>query len=229
MNDMDKKQEKPDLLKRMASVAGHEIRNPLAIISNSIYFIKTKLGAGGAAVDPKIAKHIGIIEGEVKRSNEVIEQMLSFTRAKELHCAPASVNSAIKDLTGAYQFPPSVTVKAVPDPADPCVNADMEAVAYALRCVVDNAVQAMPEGGTVTIEASHDDARALLTVTDTGPGLPDGDGEKVFEPFFTTKPRGIGLGLTIARKYLEQQGGTATAQNADGRGVRVTLSLPRHK
>ncbi len=226
MNNTDQKTEKPDLLKRMCSVAGHEIRNPLAIISNSIYYIKTKLGAGGAAVDPKIAKHIGIIEGEVKNSNNIIEAMLAFSRVKELNCAPAAVNSAIKDLTGAYQFPPSVTVKAVPDPADPCVNADMEAVAYALRCVLDNAVQAMPEGGTVTIEASHDAARALLSITDSGPGLPGGDGEKVFEPFFTTKPRGIGLGLTIARKFLEQQGGTATAQNAPGGGARVTLALP---
>jgi len=210
----------------MASVTGHEIRNPLAIISNSIYFIKTKLGAGGAAVDPKIAKHIGIIEGEVKHSNTVIEEILSFTRTRELQCAPASVNSAIKDLTGAYQFPPSITVKAIPDPADPSVNADMNAISCALRYVLDNSVQAMPEGGTLTIEASHDDKRALLTITDSGPGLPDGDGEKVFEPFFTTKPRGIGLGLTIVRKFLEQQGGAATAQNAAPRGVKVTLSLP---
>ena len=226
MNNTDQKQDKPDLLKRMCSVASHEIRNPLAIISNSIYFIKTKLSAGGAAVDPKVAKHIGIIEGEVKHSNAVIEQMLAFTHTKDLNCAPASVNSAIKDLTASYQFPPSVEVKAVPDPADPCVNADMETIARALRYILDNSVQAMPEGGTVTIEASHDDKRALLSVTDSGPGLPDGDGEKVFEAFFTTKPRGIGLGLTIARKLLEQQSGTATAQNAAPRGARVTLSLP---
>jgi len=226
MDNKDQKQEKPDLLRRMASVTSHEIRNPLAIISNSLYFIKTKLGAGGAALDPKIAKHIGIIEGEVKRSNEVLEEILAFTRAKEMHPAPASVNSAIKDLTGAYVFPPSVTVKSVPDPADPCVNADMEAVGCALRHILDNSVQAMPEGGTVTIEASHDAKRALLTVTDSGPGLPDGDGEKVFEPFFTTKPRGIGLGLTVARKFLEQQGGAVTAENVPGGGAKVTLSLP---
>ncbi len=226
MNNTDKNRKKPDLLNQMASVTSHEIRNPLAIIANSIYYIKTKLGAGGAAVDPKVAKHIGIIEGEVKHSNDVIEQMLAFTRTRELHCAPVYINSAIKDLTASYLFPPSVTVSAIPDPTDPCVNADMAVIACALRCVLDNSVQAMPEGGTVTIEASHDAARALLSVTDSGPGLPDGDGEKVFEPFFTTKPRGIGLGLTIARKFLEQQGGTATAQNAAPRGAKVTLSLP---
>ena len=226
MTNTDQNQEKPDLLKRMASVTGHELRNPLAIISNSLYFIKTKLGAGGAAVDPKITKHIGIIEGEVKHSNAVIEEILAFTHTKELNRGPAALNSAIKDLTGAYQFPASITVRTVPDPSDPCVNADMEYVSRALRYVLDNAVQAMPEGGAVTIEASHDAKLAFLTVTDGGPGLPDGDGEKVFEPFFTTKPRGIGLGLTIARKFVEQQGGAVTAENVSGGGAKVTLSLP---
>ena len=225
INDTDKK-DKPGLLIQMASVVSHEIRNPLAIISNSIYFIKTKLAAGGAAVDPKIAKHIGIIEGEVKHSNDVMEEMLSFTRAKELHCALAAVNSAIKDLAASYPLPPNIVLKAVTDPADPCVNADMEAVCYVMRCVLANAAQAMPEGGTLTLEASHDDKLAHITVTDSGPGLPGGDGEKVFEPFFTTKPRGIGLGLTIARKFLEQQGGAARAENVPGGGARVTLSLP---
>lgn len=227
MDNKDQKQEKPDLLRRMTSVAGHEIRNPLAIISNSIYFIKTKLGAGGAAVDPKVIKHIGIIEGEVKRSNAVIDELLAFTRARELTCAPASVNSAIKDLAASYPFPSNIIVKAVPDPADPCVNSDMNALADALRHVLDNSAQAMPDGGTLTIEASHDDKLAYLTVTDSGPGLPDGDGEKIFEPFFTNKPRGLGLGLTIARKLLEQQGGTATARNAAPGGAKVILSLPK--
>jgi len=225
---MDNK-EKPGLLSQMSSVVSHEIRNPLAIISNSIYFIKSKLGAGGAVIDPKVAKHIGIIEGEVKHSNDVMEEMLAFSRNKEMRCAPAAVNSVINDTAGSYKFPPNITFKAVTDPADPCVNADMEAVCYALRGALDNAVQAMPEGGTLTLEASHDEKQAHLSVTDSGPGLPGGDGEKVFEPFFTTKPRGIGLGLTIARKFLEQLGGTARAENVPAGGARVTLSLPLSK
>ncbi|HNW44406.1 MAG TPA: ATP-binding protein [Elusimicrobiales bacterium] len=225
----DAKKNKPDPLKQMAGVISHEIRNPLAIISNSLYYIKTKLGAGGAVLDPKVVKHIGIIESEVKHSNDVIEEMLAFTRVRELNCAPASVNAALKDLAGSCPVPPAVTLTVAADPADPCVNADMEAICYAMRAVLTNAVQAMPEGGTVTLGASHDAKLVHLTVTDTGPGLPGGDGEKVFEPFFTTRPRGIGLGLTIARKYLEQQGGTARAENAPGRGAKVTLSLPLSK
>ncbi len=228
MTDTDKK-EKPDLLKQMSSVVSHEIRNPLAIISNSLYFIKTKLGAGGAALDPKIAKHIGIIEGEVKHSNDVIEEMLAFTRNREMAPAPMAMNSLVNDVAGNYQFPPTVTAKVVTDAADPCVTADAEALAYALKRLLENSVQAMPEGGPVTVEVSHTDKLALITVTDGGPGFPAGDGEKAFVPFFTTKPRGIGLGLTIARKFLEQLGGTAKAENAQPKGARVTLSLPLNK
>ena len=225
MTNTDKK-DKPELLKQMSSVVSHELRNPLAIISNSLYFIKTKLGAGGAALDPKIAKHIGIIEGEVKHSNDVIEEMLCFTRVREIKCAPAAVNSVVNDLAQGYKAPAGITLQTITDPGDPCVNADVEAIGYALRCVVTNAAQAMPEGGTVKLEVSHDAKQAYLTVTDAGPGLPAGDGEKVFEAFFTTKPRGVGLGLTLARKYLEQQGGAATAQNVHGGGAKVTLALP---
>ena len=220
------KNDKPELLKQMSSVVSHELRNPLAIISNSLYFIKTKLGAGGAALDPKIAKHIGIIEGEVKHSNDVIEEMLCFTRVREIKCAPAAVNSMVNDLAQGYKAPAGITLQIITDPADPCVNADVEAIGYALRCVVTNAAQAMPEGGTVKLEVSHDAKQAYIAVPDAGPGLPAGDGEKVFEAFFTTKPRGVGLGLTIARKYLEQQGGAATAQNVPGGGAKVTLALP---
>jgi signal transduction histidine kinase len=228
MNNTEKK-EKPDLLKQMSSVVSHELRNPLAIISNSLYFIKTKLSAGGATLDPKIIKHIGVIESEVKHSNDVIEQMLAFTRVRELRLAHAEVNSALADLEESYTVPAGITFKVNSDPANSCVNADMEAINYALRRALDNAVQAMPNGGTVTLSASQEGKMVQFTVTDTGPGLPAGDGEKVFEPFFTTKPRGVGLGLTIARKYLEQQGGTAKAQNLPGGGAKVTLSLPLFK
>ncbi len=225
MTDTDNK-EKPDLLKRMSSVVSHELRNPLAIISNSLYFIKTKLGAGGAELDPKIAKHVGIIEGEVKHSNDVIEEMLCFTRGRELQPAPVRMNAGIDDLSGSFPLPPGVTLKKEPDPSDPRVSADIESMRYAIRCVLLNAVQAMPEGGTVAIAVSHDGRFAHMTFTDTGPGFAGGDGEKAFEPFYTTRPRGIGLGLPIVRKFLELHGGSAKAGNAAGGGAAVTISLP---
>ncbi len=220
------KNERPDLLRQMASVVSHELRNPLAIISNSLYFIKTKLSAGGAGPDPKVSKHLGIIEGEVKHGNDVIEEMLAFTRERDLHLAPARMNAGIDDLAGAFPLPEGISLRTVYDPGDPRVNVDIEAMRYALRLVMVNAVQAMPGGGGITLECSHDDKLAHLSFTDTGPGFQGGDGEKAFEPFFTTKPRGVGLGLSIARKYAERHGGSARAENVPGGGARVVISLP---
>lgn len=225
MTNTDAK-DKPDLLKQMSSVVSHEIRNPLAIISNSLYFIKTKLGASGAALDPKVVKHLGVIESEVKHSNEIIEEMLAFTRKRELAPTPLSVDGLISELGNTYKVPENVAVKVAEDSSNPRVSADKDTICYALRCVLANAVQAMPEGGTVTVSCSHDEKNAYITFTDGGPGLPGGDGEKVFEPFFTTRPRGMGLGLPIARKFMEAHGGTVTAANAPGGGAKVTLSLP---
>ncbi len=221
--------EKPDLLKRMSSVVSHEIRNPLAIISNSLYFIKTKLSAGGAALDPKIVKHIGIIEGEVRHSNEVIEEMLAFTRARELQRVPLPLNSLAGEAAAACPLPPEVSVKTEPDPADPRVDADKDAVLYALRQALLNAAQAMPAGGAVTVACSSDGSTARISVSDSGPGFAGGDCDKPFEAFYTTKPRGIGLGLNVARKFAELHGGALTAENVPGGGARVTLALPRLK
>lgn len=218
--------DKPDLLKQMASVVSHELRNPLAIISNSLYFIKTKLGAGGAALDPKLVKHMGIIEGEVKHSNEVIEQMLSFTRARELQLVPLSLDAIVEEVAGGYPFPPGVAVKSAADPDNPRVNVDKDTVCTAVRCVLSNAAQAMPGGGTLAVAFSQDEKTASVSFTDSGPGFPGGDAEKAFEPFFTTRPRGVGLGLPIARKFMRAHGGDARAENVPGGGARVTLSLP---
>jgi signal transduction histidine kinase len=222
---MDTK-EKPDLLKKMSSVVSHDLRNPLAIISNSLYFIKTKLGAGGAALDPKLAKHIGIIESEVKHSNEIIEEMLAFTRKRDLQLVPLSLGAIVEELTGSYPAPAGVTIKVPDGSSNPRVNADKDAISYALRGVLANAAQALPEGGTITVSCAQGDKTASVTISDGGPGFPNGDGEQAFEPFFTTKPRGLGLGLTIARKFFEQHGGSARAENAPGGGAKVTLSLP---
>ncbi len=225
MNNTEKK-EKPDLLKQMSSVVSHEIRNPLAIISNSLYFIKTKLAAGGAALDPKISKHIGIIEGEVKHSNEVIEEMLAFTRERELQRAPLSVGGIVEEAAAVCKAAPNVAVKVAADPGDPKADVDKDAVSYALRQVLLNAAQAMPEGGEVAVACSNDGALLAVAVTDSGPGFAGGDCGKPFEPFYTTKPRGIGLGLNVARKFIELHGGSVKAENVPGGGARVTVYLP---
>ncbi len=108
----------------------------------------------------------------------------------------------------------------------PLVSADAEKLKQAILNLVKNAVEAMPRGGALTLRARRSDDRALLEVTDTGLGIPEG--VDIFEPFATTKPSGTGLGLVIVRQIVSAHGGTVSYASERGRGTVFTVSLPIH-
>lgn len=191
------------LLVRMATVVGHELRNPLAVINNSIYFVKAKLGEGA---DAKVAKHLGIIESEVKRADALIEDIqLAFRRP----FAPVKKPTDWADL-----MPKGVKVSAKLS-GSPDVDAKL--MADAVKRLVQNAVEAAGEGGKVSVVA---DATSF-TVSDSGPGFRPEVLAQLFEPFVTTKPKNLGLGLVIAKKVVEAHGGKLTVQKPST--VRITL------
>jgi signal transduction histidine kinase len=92
--------------------------------------------------------------------------------------------------------------------------------------LIQNAVEAMPEGGSLTIEGGLDEGGLTLRVTDTGTGIPEEDIQNLFTPFHTTKPKGMGLGLAYCRRAVEAHGGTITAQSQEGAGTTFTIRLP---
>ena len=92
--------------------------------------------------------------------------------------------------------------------------------------LVKNAIQAMPDGGTVRITAGIDGKQAIIKVSDNGHGISQEDMSRIFEPFFTTKARGTGLGLALCRKIVEEHGGTITVQSVVGEGTSVSITIP---
>jgi two-component system sensor histidine kinase AtoS len=92
--------------------------------------------------------------------------------------------------------------------------------------LIQNAVEAMPEGGTLSIEGGLDKGHLSLKVTDTGTGIPEEEMQSLFTPFHTTKPKGMGLGLAYCRRAVEAHGGTITAQSQEGRGTTFTIKIP---
>jgi len=92
--------------------------------------------------------------------------------------------------------------------------------------VVTNAFQAMPDGGTLTIVSEERDGRFLIRIADTGTGVPKGDIDRIFEPFFTTKSQGLGLGLAMTKRVIEEHGGKIEFASVEGQGSEVTISLP---
>ncbi|MFZ1058470.1 MAG: ATP-binding protein, partial [Candidatus Rokuibacteriota bacterium] len=109
----------------------------------------------------------------------------------------------------------------------PSISVDPEQVGQILANFVLNAAQAMPEGGTLTIETARENGGARVTISDTGVGIPPENLEKIFQPLFTTKAKGIGLGLAVAKGLAEANGGTISVASAPGRGSRFVMHFAR--
>jgi len=203
-------------LKLMAPIVSHEIRNPMAVIKNSAYFIKTKLERLDQS-DPKIERHLGIIESEIQHANDVLEEILRYARMKEPSPKELTVKSLLDAALGTLEIPEGVKLsKKVPESLSVTIDPDLgtTAVLHVLRNALEAAALAK-NPGKVSVEASADGKKqVLLAVTDNGPGIPEAERERLFSPFHTTKPRGCGLGLAFTRKVLELHGGTAAAPEA---------------
>ncbi|MBI5631050.1 MAG: HAMP domain-containing protein [Elusimicrobia bacterium] len=223
------KKERLAAIGQMASVVGHEIRNPLAVINNSIYFIKTKLGAALDS-DPKIAKHIKIIESEIQQANGIINEILTYSRQRELKPERVLLNSFLDELLSVYPFPAHIKVEKAFDAANPMVDIDPTEMQQALRNLIGNAIEVMPASGRVAVRTRLSEeggaAAAVIEIADSGPGIPQDVLDKIFTPFFTTKARGTGLGLAVVRKVVDRHNGRVDVESVVGRGTVFRLFLP---
>ncbi|PIU19245.1 MAG: hypothetical protein COT18_08545 [Elusimicrobia bacterium CG08_land_8_20_14_0_20_59_10] len=223
------KKERLAAIGQMSSVVGHEIRNPLAVINNSIYFIKTKLNAVAAVtpVEPKITKHIAIIESEIRQANGIIDEILGFARTRELNPKITNLNSYLEDLTMSFPVPPHVELVKSFASENPTVNMDTDEMSQALRNLIKNGIEVMPERGKVFVRSEMTDANTVrIDIEDTGPGMPKETLEKIFAPFFTTKARGTGLGLAVVKKVADRHKGKVEVTSVVGQGTCFRIFLP---
>ncbi|MEK7382982.1 MAG: ATP-binding protein [Elusimicrobiota bacterium] len=222
------KKERLAAIGQMASVVGHEIRNPLAVINNSIYFIKTKLGTAGEP-DPKISKHIKIIESEIQQANGIINEILTYSRQRELKLERVQVNAWLEELLCVYPFPPHIQLEKIFAPVDVPVDIDTTEMQQALRNLLGNAVEVMPapKGGKLTVRTCMPEPGwVAVDVSDAGSGIPQDVLDKIFAPFFTTKARGTGLGLAVVRKVVDHHRGRVEVESRVGAGTTFKISLP---
>ncbi len=221
------KKERLAAIGQMASVVGHEIRNPLAVINNSIYFIKTKLAAQLEG-DQKIAKHIKIIESEIQQANGIINEILTYSRQRELKPERVQLNSWLEELLSVYPFPAHIAVEKKFDAQNPPLDIDVVEMQQAIRNLIGNGIEVMPPpAGTVRIRtAVVGDGSVAIEIADAGPGIPPDVLDKIFAPFFTTKARGTGLGLAVVRKVIDRHSGRVEVQSVVGQGTTFTLYLP---
>ncbi len=211
-------------LGEMTAGVSHEIRNPLGIIKSSAELLKKKM----AVVDPGNPIPDVIVQ-EATRLNDIITDFLNFAKPREPDLAPCRLGDIVARNIGslAPRFKEQgIVVEDRIDEGLPEIHADANMLYQAFLNILLNALQAMPEGGTIRIHAEADDARVRLFFEDSGPGFSEEIGEKIWDPFFTTKEKGTGLGLGIVRNIIEAHGGSIHMENRERGGARVVVELP---
>ncbi len=199
---------------QMASIISHEIRNPLAVISNATRLLKVLISAPG----PKAAKQFGIIEAEIKQANSIISEVLGYARTRELMLSAIDLNSYLREILLSQPVTPGLTVKEEIDPESVRIKVDAEEIKQALRNVISNAVEAMQGSGTLTVGTRVGRRVVCIFVSDTGPGIAEDVRRKMFAPFFTTKARGTGLGLAVVGKAISRHKGKLFIKSELGKG-----------
>jgi signal transduction histidine kinase len=167
--------------------------------------------------------------GEVQRLNVIIEQFLSLARPVEIKAEALPLPEVLKELAAleaSEAEQANVQIRVVAAPNLPALKVDPSHLSQVLLNLMLNGLQAMPEGGTLTLEAKTSNGNFLIGVTDTGSGITAENQRRIFEPYFTTKAKGTGLGLAISRRIIEAHGGTITAANEPGGGCRFEIALP---
>ena len=216
------RQEKLAVLGQLAGGVGHELRNPLAVINNAVYYLKLVQ----PDADDKTRQYFGMIEREVRTAEKIITDLLDFARIKSVDREPVVISKLVQSVLERFPVPESVTA-TFKLPADlPPVYADPRQMEQVLGNLVVNACQAMDEGGKLTISAKRQKELVAIAVIDTGTGITPENMKKLFEPLFTTKLKGIGLGLAVSKKLAEANDGRIEVQSEPGKGSTFTIFLP---
>lgn len=228
-DERDRLQQQYDEIAVLAGGLAHEIRNPLSTIRMNLDLLFEDLEECDHPAAHRMLRKLKTIQGECGHLEEILEAFLQFTRAGELQLETTDLSEVIRAFLDFYQ-PQAARhgIEVRPHfPADlPSVQIDRRLIRQVLANLIQNAQQAMPDGGLLELQTHARDGRVVLDIIDTGCGMSDAAREKMFQVFFSTKPTGSGLGLPTVRKIVEAHHGTITCESALGRGTKFTLSFP---
>ncbi|MFZ2169628.1 MAG: ATP-binding protein [Methylococcaceae bacterium] len=216
--------EKLAVLGQVAGSVGNELRNPLGVMSNAVFFLQTVL----SDADEITREYLGIIKSEIAASERIVCDLLDSVRTNPPRLETAGFAQLIEQSLGKCTIPPSVTVKLdIPESLSP-LRVDAMQICQVFRNLISNGVEAMPEGGTLEIRALEKEAANYVTISvrDTGTGMTPEQLDKLFQPLFTTKARGIGLGLVVVKNLTKANGGTVEVDSDSGKGTIFTVNLP---
>jgi signal transduction histidine kinase len=223
--------ERSAVVGRLASGIAHEIRNPLNFINLSIDYLREKFAPQADDSRTEYTRILTTIKDELARLNRLVSDFLSYGRPAKLKYREVDARILIEEvrtLVAAQSEQQSVNINIRQNGnGNAMLQADAELLKTCFSNLMINAVQAMPEGGTLNVTLSPDSSLVEVEFSDTGPGISSEAMEQIFEPYYSTKETGIGLGLPLTKKIIEEHGGEISVKSEPEGGATFTVILPR--
>lgn len=217
------RKEKLATIGQLASSVGHELRNPLGVMSNAVYILERSIPSPA----PKVQEYLRLLSAQIKLSERIVSDLLDSTRSRSPQRRRVDVRSLLAEQIDRVTIPSNVQTELSVDEALPNALVDPDQVGQILVNLLTNAAQAMDnQPGVLSVHARNGDGRVRIDVRDSGPGVPPELREKIFEPLYTTKARGIGLGLAVSRSLAIANRGSLSVTNHPEGGAVFTLDLP---
>ena len=214
--------EKLAILGQLAGGVGHELRRPLGVINNAVYYLKVIL----TDADDKVREYLNLIAEEIRDAERIVSDLLDFSRIKPADKERVELSRLVEEVLEKTPPPDAIRITTQIHALLPPVIVDPRQISQVLINLIHNAYDAMPEGGHLTIAAFTEESNVHLQVADTGCGISRDNIKKIFEPLYTTKKGGIGLGLSISKNLVEANGGAIVVHSEEGRGSAFSLIFP---
>lgn len=216
----------------VAAQVAHEVRNPLGSITLNLDLTAKeieKLAASGGHSADEGRELVNDMRKEIRRIQHVLEDYLKLARLPKPRPQPLDLNRFVDEklaFMGPALEQAGVRLHTEFDTRLKTINADAEQLWQALLNLVQNSLEAMPHGGSLTVSTRREDGQALLRVTDVGSGMGEEQLKQIFVPFFTSKPRGTGLGLSLTQRILNEHGAKIECASALGKGTSFMIHFP---
>lgn len=213
-----------------AGMIGHDIRNPLQAMALATYLaIKDLSSLPASKKHPHMLKNLKMIQEELEYTDKIVSDLQDFTKPLNPRLKEVAIEEIFQDALSNIDIPKTIQVSHSVEKDFPKLMTDYTYMKRILTNLVLNAVQAMPDGGKLTLKAFREENHVIITVEDTGVGISEEVKHRLFQPLFTTKSKGQGFGLPVCQRLTEALKGTITFESQAGKGAKFTIKLPAAK
>lgn len=211
-----------------AGMVGHDIRNPLQAITSDVYLLRSDLSSLPQSEEKESMKEsLDGIDQNVQYVNKIVQDLQDYSKAITPAAREIDVGVLCEDVLFKNGVPENIEASCQVEKKAKKIVTDPDLLKRILSNLASNAIQAMPEGGKLVLHADQEGESIVITVSDTGVGIPDEVKPKLFTPLFTTKSRGQGFGLAVVKRMADALGATVIYESEFGKGTKFILHLPQ--